>query len=75
MLVLLVTFWCVPCKSTSFIPWDDLVMVPNPHPSIESNESWIFMGQQRMQIYTVNAGAYEVGFDIADMGDNNKHQQ
>jgi len=49
-------------------------MTPNPYPQIESNESWIYMGQERMRMYTVNTDPnwYEVGFDIADSGDNNK---
>lgn len=71
-LLFLVMLWGVPCRSEQFSPWDALEMVPNPHPQIEWNESWIFMGQERMRLYTVNAGSYEVGFDIADSGDNYK---
>jgi hypothetical protein len=38
----------------SFIPWDPL-----------TNNSWIYVGspQTRIQMYTVNNGAYQVGFD------------
>jgi len=68
----LVMIWMVPCQSAEFTPWDALEMVPNPYPQIESNESWIYMGQERMRMYTVNTGAYELGFDIADSGDNYK---
>jgi hypothetical protein len=71
-LVVLIIFWSSSCRSAPFVPWDPLVRVSNPYPHIESNESWIYMGQERMRMYTVNGGAYEVGFDIADSGDNYK---
>jgi hypothetical protein len=71
-LIFFVMLWCNPCRSDQFVPWDALEMVTNPYPQVESNESWIFMGQERMRIHTVNTGSYEVGFDIADSGDNNK---